>query len=210
MLITHLQETGKMTGIDPDKISRKQLSDLMENLAKTEAQPGGSTQPKLPSVPPALEIVLINRAHEGKRDPILLTPTTLGRNLAPYLNAIMTVQNIFNEVKGLPLRKIPILEIRTAPELTVRLGGEASEAIFIIKGIVNSWHKRNDTQINRYSTGNLSNRVEKTTLERSKVEMASQMLDLVRAGMTEKEKFTFLSRLIPSIDILIFSEFEIK
>jgi hypothetical protein len=87
---------------------------------------------------------------------------------------------------------------------------EASEAVFVIKGIVNTWRERNNEQLSRVSTGNLRSHIEKTTLDRSKVEMASQMLDLVKAGMTEKEKFTYLSSLIPSIDILIFSEYEMS
>ncbi|NUM47184.1 MAG: hypothetical protein HUU38_20995 [Anaerolineales bacterium] len=211
-LITRLQETGKVTGMAPDRISRSQLSELIDTLTKPEqaSSPVRAPQPKTSSIPATVEITLTTRATRDKNEPLLLTPTMLARNVAPYLNAITSVQNVLNEVKGLPLRKIPILEIRTQPDLIVRLDGEASEAIYVIKGIVNTWRQRNDEQINRYSTGNLTNRVEKTTLERSKVEMASQMLDLVKAGMSEKEKFNYLSQLIPSIDVLIYSEFEIK
>ena len=214
MLITRLQEVGKATGIDPNQISRSQLSGLMERMASTEQKPAPrkTTSPRSSSVPepPAgLEITLTTQDSREKREPIILTPNLLNRSLVPYLNAIISVQNIISEVKGLPLRKIPILEIRSQPELTIRLEG-ASEAIYIIKAIVNSWRRQNYEQLYRLTTGNLHNRIEKTTLNRSKVEMASQMLDLVKAGMTEKEKFNYLSSLIPSIDILIFSEYELS
>lgn len=211
LLITRLQESGKAVGLDPNQVSRSQLTDLMENLTKADTSPTKNLFPhaREPIPPAPIEITLITRARENT-EPFLLTPTVLGRTIAPFLNAISTVQNVFNELKGLPLRKIPVLEIRTQPDVSILLGGEVSEAIFVIKGIVNTWRHRNDEQLNRYSTGNLTNRVEKTTLERSKVEMASQMLDLVKAGMTEKEKFAYLTGLIPSIDILIYSEFEIK
>lgn len=213
MLISRLQENGKGIGLEPDQISRTQLTDLIDNLSKNDSAPTPPTpaakpSPALPSTP--IDITLTSRANREKNEGILLTPTILGRNIAPFLNAIISIQNVFNEVKGLPLRKMAILEIRSQPDLSVRLSGEVAEAVFVIKGIVNTWRQRNDEQINRYSTGNLTNRIEKTTLERSKVEMASQMLDLVKAGMPEKEKFGYLSMLIPSIDILIYSEFEIK
>ena len=90
------------------------------------------------------------------------------------------------------------------------MDGAAAEASYVIKGIVNTWRQRNYQHLSRASTGNLQNHIEKTTLDRSKVEMASQMLDLVKAGMSEKEKFAYLSSLIPSIDVLIFSEFEMN
>ncbi|HNB55249.1 MAG TPA: hypothetical protein PK530_25075, partial [Anaerolineales bacterium] len=196
-----------------DQISRSQLTDLMDNLSKNDSTSKSSTPPAKPSpVPPLtpIDLILTSRANREKNESPLLTPTVLGRTIAPFLNAIISIQNVFNEVKGLPLRKMAILEIRSQPELVIRLSGEVSEAVFVIKGIVNTWRQRNDDQINRYSTGNLTNRIEKTTLERSKVEMASQMLELVKAGLPEKEKFGYLSMLIPSIDILIYSEFEIK
>ncbi len=215
LLITRLQETGQAAGIDPNQISSSQLSDLMATLKKPESLSAPSkilapyrdaTQPKAAG----LEITLTTRQSREKNEPILLTPTLLSRSLAQYLNAIITVQNVFNEVKDLPLRKIPVLEIRSQPNLVVRLDGEASEAIYVIKGIVNTWRQRNAQQLSRASTGDLQNHIEKSTLDRSKVEMASQMLDLVKAGMTEKEKFTYLSALIPSLDVLIFSEYEMS
>jgi len=214
MLITRLQEIGKTTGIDPSQISRSQLSGLMERMASAgqKSAPRKTTSPhpsSVPEPPAGLEITLTTRAGREKGEPIILTPNLLSRSLVPYLNAIISVQNIFNEVKELPLRKIPILEIRSQPVLTIRLDG-ASEAIYIIKAIVNSWRRQNYEQLYRLTTGNMHNRIEKTTLDRSKVEMASQMLDLVKAGMTEKEKFNYLSSLIPSIDILIFSEYELS
>jgi hypothetical protein len=212
LLIARLQESGKVIGLNSDQVSRTQLSDLIETLSKTSpiTQPPGLL-PKATPIPPASAVTLTLKTRvRQSTSPFLLTPTILGRTIAPYLNAIIAIQNVFNEMKGLPLRKLSILEIHTQPDLTIRLGGEVTEAVFVIKGIVNTWRQRNDEQITRYSTGNLTNRIEKTTLERSKVEMASQMLDLVKAGLPEKEKFSFLSKLIPSIDILIFSEFEIK
>lgn len=208
MLISRLQESGKAAGLDPSQVSQSQLSELMETLsAPPSASPKSAPAGPLP--PGFVEITLTTRSSHEKREAILITPTLLGRTIAPYLNAINAVQNVLNEVKGVPLKRMSILEIRAQPDLTVRLGGEAAEAVYVIKGIVNTWRQRNDEQINKYSTGNLNNHIEKTTLERSKVEMASQMLDLVKAGMPEKEKFNFLSMLIPSIDILIYSEYEI-
>jgi hypothetical protein len=212
MLINRLQETGKASGLDPNQISRSQLSGLMERMVSTEHKstpPIRTGGPSAPEPSQGLEITLTTQSSREKREPIILTPNLLNRSLVPYLNAIVSVQNIFNEVKGLPLRKIPILEIRSQPVLTVRLEG-ASEAIYVIKSIVNSWRRQNSESLYRLTTGNLLNHVEKTTLSRSKVEMASQMLDLVKAGMTEKEKFNYLSSLIPSIDILIFSEYEMS
>lgn len=210
MLITRLQESGKAGGLDPDQISRSQLTDLMETLTTPPPSTPKGPAPVGPVPPAYVEITLTTRSVREKHESILITPTVLGRTIAPYLNAINAVQNVLNEVKGVPLKRMSILEIRAQSELTVRLGGEAAEAIYVIKGIVNTWRQRNDEQINKYSTGNLNNHIEKTTLERSKVEMASQMLDLVKAGMPEKEKFNFLSMLIPSIDILIYSEYEMK
>lgn len=210
MLINRLQDSGKVNGLDPNQISRSQLTNLIETLGKQEASTPKVPAPVGPVPPPFVEIVLITRQQRPAQEAALITPTLLGRTIAPYLNAINAVQNVLNEVKGAPLKRMSILEIRAQPQLTIRLGGEASEAIFVVKGIVNTWRQRNNEQINRYSTGNLNNHIEKTTLERSKVEMASQMLDLVKAGMSEKEKFNYLSMLIPSVDVLIYSEFEIK
>ncbi len=212
MLISRLQESGKAAGVDPNQISSSQLSDLMETLKKPDlpATPSKAAQVTTQPKPGGLDITLNTRISREGHDPILLTPNLLSRSLAPYLNAIIAVQNIFNEVKELPLKKIPILEIRSQPNLVVRMDGAAAEAIYVIKGIVNTWRQRNYQQLSRASTGNLQNHIEKTTLDRSKVEMASQMLDLVKAGMSEKEKFAYLSSLIPSIDVLIFSEFEMN
>ena len=215
MLITRLQESGKAKGIDPNQISRDQLTGLIDRLspertARQGKNSGSSAGPVNSLDPPAgLEITLTTRLSRETGEPILLTPNALSRNLAPYLNAIISIQNIFNEVKSLPLRKISILEIRTQPVMTIRLDG-AAEAIFIIKSIINAWRHRNYEQITRISTGNLRSHIEKTTLDRSKVEMASQMLDLVKAGMREKEKFNYLSSLLPSIDVLIYSEYELS
>ena len=216
MLITRLQESGKAKGIDPNQISRDQLTGLIDRLASPERPPrqgknsessAGHTNTLDP--PGGLEITLTTRLTRETGEPMILTPNGLSRNLAPYLNAIISIQNIFNEVKGLPLRKISILEIHTRPVMTIRLDG-AAEAIFIIKSIINAWRQRNHEQITRISTGTLRSHIEKTTLDRSKVEMASQMLDLVKAGMREKEKFNYLSSLLPSIDILIYSEYELS
>ena len=216
MLISRLQETGKTGGLDPNQISRAQLSGLIERIATTDrtgntrplvsAQTGSSTV----SEPLAgIEIILVPRTGRKFQDNFVLTPNAIIRTVAPFLNAIIAIQHVFNEVKGLPLRKIPVLEIRSQPVLSARLDG-VSEAVYVIKGIVNSWRQKHIEQLSRLTTGTLQNKIERSTLDRSKVEMASQMLDLVKAGMTEKEKFGHLSALLPSIDVLILSELEIQ
>lgn len=215
MLITKLQTEKQAAGIDPDSISRAQLDDLMENLTQSEH---GTKPRQIPAIPyketgkpeaePIAEITLALRSDHKNKEGILLTPNTLIRSVGPYINALIAIQNVFNQLKGLPLRKIAILEIHSQPELRVRLDG-ASEAVMVVKGIINSWRNRYHNQLHRAATGKLQSSLERKTLDRSKVEMASQMLELVKAGLSEKEKFSHLSALLPLIDILIFSEFEI-
>ncbi|GEM_PF-6919044 len=208
MLIARLLETGELKANEANAISREKLNTLIRRLSPRDTAPAPVEEKVSSRAPRITRFKLVTHPGAGT-PPEVLTPNRLAGHLAPYLNAIINIQNAIDELRGLPLQKIGILSIQGPEPLQISSHG-AAEAVQLVREIVIPWRRKNYHRIRRVSTGQLRGEIERKTIDRGKIELASRIIRRANPNLSEQEKFASLANFLPALNVLIFSDFELE
>ncbi len=159
----------------------------------------------------------------------LLTPEYLLSEVGPYLSAISGIQQVINEILGDTEAEVLITSISRSP-VTITLTG-AAQAVNLIKLKVTPWEKayasdlaavwdrgtKATTEMEaRRSRSFLFGRRRETTveadplstrLERARLRLALEIIDLVKPDLSEEAKSEYAQRLLPHLKTLTLSGF---
>ncbi len=183
--------------------AESKITEILADLTGAAGVPDPSSSPTPADTAPEIEFSLMLRRGILLENTDGFSPTQLVNTIAPFLNAVIVLQNLLDRFEARSGNPIRISEIRAGPPVRVRMLGVA-RAVQLVRGVINPWREAHPQWV-----GSPPGDTAPRRMEHLRTELAQPMLAQVKFGAAFMEMEARLESLLPPLQVLSFGELEI-